>query len=296
MVRRPVLMLVALLTLQSTAAPRAQSADDIDVLLDQLGRYLIAYEGELSTAIAVEYYEQQEIKVAYLGRGQRLPVERSTTRKLESDIAFLRLPGGASWFGVRDVRTIDKKPVIAGAGRLSEIMSRLARTGAMEEAAKIVAASAQYNLGALRTINMPTTPLEVLHPDHHVQFAFKLAGKDNIEGVSTTKIGFEEFDVPTIINGTDDKPLFIQGTVWVEPGSGRIWRVEMALRRETGVRGRDLIVNRIRVDFALHPELKMLVPKEMTESFIVAGGRGQGRAKYSGFRRFTTSARIVPQP
>ena len=38
----------------------------------------------------------------------------------------------------------------------------------------------------------------------------------------------------------------------------------------------------------------MMVPKEMIEAFFVAGGRGEGRAKYSNYRRFTTSARIVP--
>jgi hypothetical protein len=276
------------------AAPRAQDAEDLDVLLAQLGRYLIAYELELSTVIAMERYDQQEIRVAYMSRGQRLPVERSTTRRLESDIAFLRLPGGASWFGVRDVRMVDKKPVTAGEGQLSEILTRLARTGATAEASKIVAASAAYNLGALRTINMPTTLLEILHPAHHVQLAFKLGGKDKIDGVSTTKITFNEFDVPTIINGSDDEPLFIQGTAWVEPGNGRLWRAEMALRRKTGVRGRDLIVNRLRVDFTPHAELKIMVPKEMTEAFFVAGGRGVGRARYSGYRRFTTTARIIP--
>jgi hypothetical protein len=288
---RAALMLVALLTIQSTTAPPAQDSNDLDVLLNQLGRYLIEYEGQLSTVIAVEHYDQEEIRVL---RQQRVPIERASGRKLVSDIAFVRLPGGASWFGVRDVRTVNTKPVTVGGGRLAEIMSRLARTGAIEEAAKIVAASAEYNLGALRTINMPTTPLEILHPDHHVQFAFKLGGKDKIDGVSTTKIVFEEFDVPTIINSTDGEPLFIRGTAWVEPGSGRLWRAEMLLRRETGVRGRDLIVNRLRVDFTLHPELNMMVPKQMTEAFFVAGGRGEGRAKYSGYRRFTTTARIIP--
>jgi hypothetical protein len=295
MLMRAGLLLVALLTIQSTAALRAQESADLDVLLDQLGRYLIAYESELSTVIAVEQYDQQEIRTARsVGAVAPGPRDFSKARKLESDIAFLRLPGGGTWFGVRDVRRVDKRPVSSGDGRLAEIMSRLARTGAMEEATRIVAASAQYNLGAVRTINMPTTPLEVLHPDHHVQFAFKLAGKARIDSVSTSRISFEEFDVPTIISGGEGEPLFIRGNAWVEPGSGRLWRVEMAVHRKTPIRGRDLIVNRLRVDFTLHPELKMLVPKEMTEAFFVPGGRGEGRAKYSGYRRFTTTARILP--
>jgi hypothetical protein len=277
-----------------SAPPPAQDTIDLEVLLDQLGRYLIAYEAELSTVIAVEQYDQQEIKTARsIGAVAPGPRDFSKARKLESDIAFLRLPGGGTWFGVRDVRTVDKKPVSSGDGRLAEIMSRLARTGAMEEATRIVATSAQYNLGALRTINMPTTPLEVLHPDHHVQLEFKLAGKVKIDGVSTTRITFEEFDVPTIISGDDGAPLLLRGNAWVEPVTGRLWRVEMTVRQKD-LRGRDVVVNQIRVDFTPHAELKMLVPKEMTEAFLVPGGRGEGRARYSGYRRFITAARIIP--
>ena len=39
-----------------------------------------------------------------------------------------------------------------------------------------------------------------------------------------------------------------------------------------------------------------MVPRTMTEVFSVPRGRGEGRATYSNFRRFGTSARIVPQP
>ncbi len=274
-----------------TATPSAQEPENLDLLLDQLGRYLTAYEAELGTVIAAERYDQQEIRVI---RGGRAPIERATARRLGSDIAFIRLPGGGTWFGVRDVRTVDRKAVSPGDGRLAEIMSRWVGTGGAGEAAKIVAASAAHNLGALRTINMPTTPLEILHPDHHVQFAFKLAGRNKNGGVSTVRVTFEEFDVPTIVSGADGEPLFIRGTAWVEPGSGRLWRAEIALHRPTAVRRHSVTINRLRVDFTLHPELNMLVPKEMTEAFFVAGGRGEGRAKYSGFRRFTTTARVIP--
>lgn len=38
-----------------------------------------------------------------------------------------------------------------------------------------------------------------------------------------------------------------------------------------------------------------MVPTIMTEVFSVLVGRGEGRASYTTFRRFGTSARIVPQ-
>jgi len=189
------LVLVTLLLITTVATVlRAQGHGELDVLLDQLGRYLVAYEHERSRVVADEHYEQQEIRVVRTGRNSSF--NHVTNRKLTSDIAFLRLPGGAVWFGVRDVRMVDKKPVTTDGQRLIDIIKRIDGEGAALEATRIVAASAQYNLGGVRTINMPTTPLEILHPDHHVQFMFKVGARDKIDGVWTTKLTFEEFDVP----------------------------------------------------------------------------------------------------
>jgi len=276
----------------ASAASRAQDEGGLDLLLDQLGRYLIAYEAELSSVVAEETYDQQQILVVRTGR--TTGVERVTNRKLISDIAFLRLPNGSLWFGVRDVRMVDKKAVTPDGRSLLDVMKRLNGDGMLSEASRIVAASSQYNLGSMRTINMPTTPLEILHPDHHVQFMFKVAGKDRIDGVSTTKVTFAEFDVPTIIHSTNGDSLFIDGTAWVEPGTGRLWRVELSVKPEQNPRMPRGVQNRLRVDFKLHPELKIMVPSEMRESFFVAGGRGNGRARYANFRKFSTGARIIP--
>lgn len=47
---------------------------------------------------------------------------------------------------------------------------------------------------------------------------------------------------------------------------------------------------------AQHKALGLLVPTRMDEVFLIAGSApGKGRATYSNFRRFQTSARIVPQ-
>lgn len=41
--------------------------------------------------------------------------------------------------------------------------------------------------------------------------------------------------------------------------------------------------------------LEFVVPKEMFEEFYSTHGRGEGRARYSNYRRFTTAGRVVPQ-
>ena len=113
----------------------------------------------------------------------------------------------------------------------------------------------------------------------------------------TTKLTFEEFDVPTIINSTTGDPLCIRGTAWVEPGSGRLWRVEIFVGPPPDARVPRGLLNRLRVDFVPHPQMQMqmMVPKMMSEAFYISGGRGNGRARYSNYRRFSTAARILPQ-
>lgn len=277
---------------------RGQDSEQLDTVLNRLGLYLIDYEGELSTVVATERYEQQEFRAAR-GRVRNTTFAVSEivrSRKLESDVAFLRLPGGASWMGVRDVRTVDGKAVTTDPNRLLALVKRFGRDYSdVEVAARIIAASSVHNLGGLRTINMPTTPLELLHPDHHVQYVFKLRGTDKIDGVMTSRLEFEEFDEPTIIGNPEGDPLFIHGTAWVETENGRLRRAQIAVRPKADPRLTRSIETRLRVNYAFNAELKMLVPKEMSEEFFVFGGRGVGKAKYSNYRRFTTTGRIVPQ-
>jgi hypothetical protein len=286
----------AVLLFVSAAAPsRAQEGDALDALLNRLGNYLLDYEGELSTVIASERYDQRELRLPR--RSRITPTtqwEVTRQRTLDSDVAFLRLPGGASWLGIRDVLKVDGRAVQEDEVSLQALIKRLDRGAVLDEAARIVAASSVFNLGGIRTINMPTTPLEVLHPDRHVQFVFKLRGTDRIDGVTTARLEFEEFDVPTIISNPEGDPLFIRGSAWIEPDSGRIWRVELTIRPKPEARVPARLQSTLRVDFMLQRDLNMMVPKEMTEDFYVAGGRGTGKAKYSNYRRFGTSGRIVP--
>ena len=83
---------------------------------------------------------------------------------------------------------------------------------------------------------------------------------------------------------------------WVD-GKSRLRRVTLELEH-----GHQAIVNRrtadneLRVDFAYDNTLGMLRPREMRETFALrGGGRFDGRAVYSDFKRFTTAARIIPQ-
>ena len=99
-----------------------------------------------------------------------------------------------------------------------------------------------------------------------------------------------------MINSVDGEPLFIRGTAWVEPENGRLWRVQLAIKPKQVAGMPPGLGNSLRVDFMHHAALDVMVPKELSEEFFILGGRGNGRARYSNFRRFTRVATKAPPP
>lgn len=258
------------------------STPSLEQLLDQMGAYLVDYESQLSSVVAEERFEQN----IYAGRGR-------TGALLESEVAFIRLPGGAEWLGFRDVKRANWKPVQSGGLSISEVLTSAA--GDMTKAHAIANASAKHNLGLPRTINVPTAPLDIIHPMHRKAHRYVLQGEESIRGIRTVRIAFNEIARPTRVREPSGQNLVSSGRVWVEPGSGTVWRVEWIYQAENR-RSDAPPPPRLRVDFERHEVLGIMVPRLMFEVFSVTTGRGEGRATYRNFRRFGTSARIVPQP
>jgi hypothetical protein len=274
------LALIAAGVLTSTSIS-AQATPSLEQLLQRMGTYLTDYETQLSSVVAEERFEQN----IYAGRGR-------TGALLESDVAFIRLPGGAEWLGFRDVKRLNWKPVKTSGPSISEVLT--AAVGDMTKAQAIANASAKHNLGLARTINVPTAPLDIIHPMHRQALRYELRSDEMIRGTRTARIAFNETARPTRVREPSGQNLVSSGHVWVEPVSGTVWRVEWVYQAE------DRQTNappppRLRVDFERHEELGIMVPRLMTEVFSVLVGRGEGRATYRNFRRFGTSARIVPQ-
>lgn len=283
---------IAVLLASVLAYPAAQQdIGELDDILDKLGRYLESYELQLAGVVADERYEQQQIMVF---RRNRVVSENVEDRKLDCEVTFLLGPDEPRWVGVRDVRRVDGRPVQSQAMRLDDLVQSHDQQRRSDEVAKIMIASGEQNLGGARTINMPTTPLEILRVDQHPRFIFKVRGRDKIDGTMTTRLDFEEFDEPTIVNSMDGIPLFIRGTAWVEPANGRLWRVQMQIRPKLAAGVSPQMGNRLRVDFKLYQAWDVMLPKELSEEFFVLGGRGNGHARYSNFRRYTAPAKAPP--
>ena len=258
---------------------RAQSAPSLEQILDRMGEYLLEYETQLSSVVAQERFEQRISRTA-------------TLTILESEVAFIRLPGGLEWLGFRDTRKVNFHPVKRTGLSITEVLT--SSDGDIQKAQTIAQESARHNLGLPRTINVPTAPLEIIHPRNRSAHAYTLDGTDRVRGVSTMIVGFTETARPTLVREPDGTSLVSSGRMWVEPRSGSVRRVEWTYKAENRY-PRAPQPPQIRVEFGPHEELGFLVPVEMRERFHTERGSGEGRATYKNFRRFGTSARIVPQ-
>jgi hypothetical protein len=259
----------------------------VDQLLDRMASYLKQYEEQLSSVVADERFQQRVVYTRAYKSG--LPVTDDTRRRLDSEIGFLRLPGGADWLGFRDVRKINGKEVAPTQRRVADALA--ATSDAMLQARAIAQASAEHNLGVPRTTNVPTAALEIIHPRNYAAHKFERRGDDSIQRTKVAVLAFTEHRRPPLVN-SGGQELVSSGRIWLEPSSGAIWRVEWTYAPAFGA------PSSLRVDFAKDEALGLMVPVEMRENFSVIGGlnaRGDGVAYYSNFRRFGTSGRIVPQ-
>lgn len=268
-------------------APRAQSPSDVR---DRLDAYLSRYEPALSAVVARERMTQTidtETSAAQLRFARPRPIEE---RKLESEVAFMQLPGNTGWMGIRMVVKVNGRTVAAR----DALAPVLRADQPLELANTILADSARYNLGAPRTTNLPNLPLELLHPRSRKRFSYAVAGHDTIDGTKVSILSAQEDTAPTLIRMPDGTDLFSQVEAWVDD-QGRLLRAAVRSRPLTARGWRDY--PSLRVEFRRHQALQLLVPIEMREEFTTAtrGQMGRSVAKYSDFRRFETAARIVPQ-
>ena len=270
------------------AQPAAQSTPSLEQLLDRMGAYLTEYESQLSSIVADERFSQHVVYTRAYTDG--VPETNDQRRHLESEIGFIRLPGGSVWLGFRDVRRVNGRAVARPAQSVSDVLA--SGTDVMTKATAIAEASAAHNLGTPRTTNVPTAALEIIHPRNFAAHQFEMRGEDTVRRTRVAVIGFTEVRRPPLVTNPAGKELVSRGRIWVDPSTGAVWRVEWIYAPAVGV------PSSLRVEFDTHDKLGMLVPLEMREEFRSFGGieaHGNGVAQYSNFRRFGTGARIVPQ-
>jgi hypothetical protein len=272
------------------AALAATQAPDADAVRDRLDKYLLEYEKQLSTVVADERMTQRDGMNRY---GAQETAEPTKNREIISEVAFIGLPGDVGWLGFRRVVKVNGKPLKDAGPSLALVLSDGAKDD-YDQARLLLGQSAEHNLGFPRTTNLPNLPLEFLHPRNRRRLTHRLDGMEKIRGVQTARMVFDETSTPTIIRRPEGGEMRSLVTAWVEPDSGRLLRAQVKTRdARIGVLPYD---NLIWVDFRPDEKLGMLVPYEMKEDFFAGRFReGTGTARYTNYRQFGTSARIVPQ-
>lgn len=258
--------LVLALALSASFAGAAAQTPSLKDVLARLDRYLLQYEQALTAVVAEERYAQ--VMSDAVQSGSPRVVQR---RVLLSDYALARSPGGHTWTGFRDTFEVDGAPV------------------RNREAPRIAFENGRYNIGedvAVRNINVPTVALDLMHPANRSRFSISRSGGETIDGTVTWHLVFTERERPTIIRDLNGRDRRARGSIWVDPSNGDV--LKTTLQWDGQPEGF------ITVHYERDPNIGALVPVRMTERYRRDNTMVDGEATYRNYRRFQTSARIVP--
>ena len=280
-------ILSALALLPFAAGRRASAAEPSLVeLLKSAGEYVLSYEDAFRVVVAEEVYVQRR-RASPSG-----PVQ--DTRRLSSDVVFVRAPGTAlPWWLLRDVYEADGRAVRDRQARLEKLLVESPAVG-LERARAIADEGARFNLGVgFRNFNVPTLVLAFLHPSVQPRFAFERKGTATIEGRTFLGLAFRELAAPTVIRGPDSHPdVLAEGRVWIHAGDGTVGRTELVL----DVPGDGMSTRAtLTTEYRPYRALALWVPVEMRDRLQteLKGQRGrsgsvevvEGLAAYSAFRQ-----------
>src|SRR5690349_16524285 len=174
------------------AAPPEGDRVPLDELLDRAAWYLDYFVDEFENVVAAETYIQDSSTPLLSfspmpgGRGGAFPpppspsdAARARHRDLRSDFLLVKSPDTEALVPFRDVLEVDGVPVRDREARLATLfLSGRPGGSIMEQAERIGAEGARYNLGNMRsTIGNPVLALGVLQRSYQRRFRFSF-GKD----------------------------------------------------------------------------------------------------------------------
>jgi VWFA-related protein len=230
---RPAPATAPAITAEKTPAAPATPVKITDPLVDnamhKAAAYVASYGEKMSAVVGIEKYIQN------LNPSNGAPPPRP--RQIVAEFALVKSGGAFPWTGYRDVIEVNGESVTDRRDRIVKILSE--STNPLEEAARLTAESARYNVGPVsRNFNVPTSALFFFHESNLGRFAFTNKGTKKIDGVDTVEIAFKETAHPTLVTTRAGKDVPAEGTVWVLPADGTIVRTRLQLRGFT-----DLMTN-----------------------------------------------------
>jgi hypothetical protein len=285
---RLVLLAFPLLGLLLTSSTAAQQ-DDLPQVLHRAAQYVEQYEEhELGSLLATENYLQNATSYSADGRGLVLGRQQSRT---QSDFLILIL--GPERIGLRIVKRLNGAAVKSTVDSFESMMDA-SPLGMRQSIKAIQDESSRYNIGGvLRKINVPTFALRVAREAEGDRISFKKSGTDKISGIETWEIKFQEKRSPTLVHGELGESLLSSGSLWIEPGTGRIVKTELKVENPLS---KPPVKGRIVVTYAVNKALGILVPTQMTENYETVESVVNCIASYSDFRSFKVDASSVIGP
>jgi hypothetical protein len=299
----------------AAAAPAADEPPALADLLAQVGKYVRGFQHDFATVLSDETYAQRE---TYSERISGKHKSSRAERTMRSEMLFLWLPEEREWLAVRNVLAVDRTPVPDSRVRLDQWLANSA-PGGVDRLRNVRDESTRFNIGRLRrNLSDPTLALKVVDPVYQPRFEFTLAGREQINGITVARLTFVERDqTPTLIS-VDGHSVATRGAIWVT-ASGIVMRTRLEL-----IDPKTLIDVVMSVVYGRDAKLGGWLPSRMDEEYsqrvddpaaaqllkqATADGLVNGRklvvvtgfnetitcaATYSNYRRFETSARIVP--
>jgi hypothetical protein len=276
----------------SEKAPAAATApsvrNEVPLAVRRASAYAESYLKELSNILMDETYRQEQ------RIGTRLVV-----RTLESELLFVSLPPPVGPTAFRDVFSVDGRHIRDRDDRLRMLFAT-PQPSALDQAQRIRQESAQYNLGAaVRTVNLPTTPLIFLRAEHLARMRWTTDGEQPMAGRRLTRTRFREQQTPTLLRTPGGGDAAASGEFLIDPETGAVWRAQLSfvLRDESRRSATPELDARMGVEFRWHEEWGQLVPGAMTERYVLQSTEeNYARAEYANYRRFRvdTSEEVRP--
>ena len=279
-------VVVMLLTQYAYASQNAFTADQ---LLDRATLYVADFITKVARVVAEEQYVQEYLDASVEGsRGNFQGAPRVRERRtLKSDFLLVKPAISEQWLSYRDVYEVDGRPVRDREDRLAKLFLESRDTlTTLERATEIAAASAQFNIRAVGTVDNPLLGLGFLQRSYRDKFRFSLRGRDAAAGKDAWIVEFRETGRPTIIRSADNKDIVARGRYWIEAGNGAVVRAELvfnSLGSETS----------ITTSFALDDRLMTYMPVEMRFRRAGRNSEVRGTATYGRFRRFEVGTEEV---
>jgi hypothetical protein len=287
----PIILVAVALICDAAAQPVDTS---ITAVVDAAAAYVGKYEEELTSVLADETYTQQI-------RSQ-IPSEPGMPRAriLKSEAFFMFAPASREWMAIRDVISVDGKPL----DDRPDLVAQLRELPAAQIGATFKNYNSRFNIGrAFRNFNEPTLSLLVLDRNHREQFTFNRKGVERAGDATLVRVAFSEKPSPqTFVRDLMLQPVVSAGELLIEAGSGRIRRAVLKMQ----IHGLRVTLS---TTYGPDEKLGIWVPVVFRENYeqgldppnptakmntAVSGSYEEilCEAKYANFRRFGVTARI----